>query len=284
MTLQWYPGHMTKARRELGELLPSQDMVIEVIDARLPMSSQNPVISSLRGDKPCIKVLTRSDLADPIVTEAWLRYFNDAVLPEGAPAVYAVAVSSERAAETRSAIGALVKKIGTARSASKAPRALIAGVPNVGKSTLINTLMNRAVAAVSNRPAVTKEQQKVTLPQSGAVLTDTPGLMNPNIESPRAAWRLALAGSIPDTAIEYTEVVLETAPNILARYGALIQGRFKLEGVPDSAEALLEAIGRRRGFLRVGGVVDRHKAAEVFVHEFRAGKLGRISLESPDAP
>lgn len=284
MPLQWYPGHMTKARRELAALMPSQDLVIEVLDARIPLSSQNPVVTELRGSKPCIRVLTRSDLADPSVTDAWLRHFEaaqgDDVSDGPAGRVYAVAVTTERPGEARARITELARRIGTTRGPGKAVRALIAGVPNVGKSTLINTLMNRAVAAVSDKPAVTRAQQQVVLP-SGMVLTDSPGLMNPKIEDEAAALRLAFAGSIPDTAIEYVHVALANAPHLLAHYAPLLASRFKLDPIPPRPDALLEEIGRRRGFLRAGGAVDMHKAAEVLVHEFRAGRLGRISLEAP---
>lgn len=283
MSIQWYPGHMTKARRELAAAIPAQDVIIEVLDARLPAASANPVVTELRGQKACLKVLTKSDLADPEVTEAWLRRLESAAArAEGAGPVLAVAVRTDRAAETRARISELCRRLAPRAEGSWKPvRALIAGVPNVGKSTLINTLMNRAVAAVGDKPAVTKAQQQVIL-KDGMVLSDTPGILWPKIEDASAALRLALAGSIPDTAIDYLTVAMFGARLFLARYPERLLSRFKLASLPPSAEALITEIGRRRGCLRAGGVVDLHKASEILVHEARSGGLGRISLESPD--
>jgi ribosome biogenesis GTPase A len=274
MTLQWYPGHMTKARRELAALMPSQDVVIEVLDARLPAASSNPVVTELRRDKPCVKVLTKSDLADPEVTAAWINHFS------AMPNVTAFASTTDHPGETRKKITELTRGLASHRGAAKEVRALICGVPNVGKSTLINTLMNRSVAKVGDKPAVTKEQQTVTL-RSGMVITDSPGLMWPKIEDEIGAFRLAFAGSIPDTAIDYLTIAMFGAQLVLERYAHLAVARYKLPVAPASPQALLTEIGRRRGGLKPGGIVDLHKASEVFVHEFRGGKLGRISLERP---
>ncbi|MDQ3367107.1 MAG: ribosome biogenesis GTPase YlqF [Myxococcota bacterium] len=276
MSLQWYPGHMVKARRELAALMPSQDVVIEVIDARLPVASSNPLITELRRDKPCIKVLTKSDLADPAVTTAWVKHFSTF------PNVRAFASSTKAPQETRRRITQLSNGLARHRGTDKTVRALIAGVPNVGKSTLINTLMNRTVAKVGDKPAVTKEQQAVKL-KSGMTITDSPGLMWPKIEDEHRAFRLAIAGSIPDTAIDYLTIAMFAAEFFLARYPDVVVARYKLRETPPSAEALLAEVGQRRGGLLPGGRVDLHKAAEMLVHEFRAGVLGRISLEAPPA-
>lgn len=276
MSLQWYPGHMTKARRELVALMPSQDVMIEVVDSRLPNASSNPLLAELRGSKPLIKVLTKSDLADSELTRAWVAHF------EREPNVKAFAATTERPQVTRKRIGELCQGLAQHRGKDKPVRALIAGVPNVGKSTLVNILMNRLVAKVGDKPAVTKEQQVVHLP-SGVVLTDSPGLMWPKIEEEPRAFRLALAGSIPDTAIDYFTIGLFGAELFLERYADLAIARYKLEVKPPNATALLAEIGRRRGGLRKGGVVDLHKAAELLVHEFRAGMLGQITLETPPA-
>ncbi|HUS28347.1 MAG TPA: ribosome biogenesis GTPase YlqF [Kofleriaceae bacterium] len=275
MSLQWYPGHMTKARRELAELMPSQDVMIEVLDGRLPAASSNPLLAEIRGSKPVIKVLTKSDLADPAITRAWLDYF------EAEPNVKAFAASVDRAQLTRKRIAELCQPFAHGRGPDKPVRALIAGVPNVGKSTLLNTLMNRAVAKVGDKPAVTKEQQIVHLPTGNIVVTDTPGLMWPKIEHEARAFRLAFAGSIPDTAIDYLTIGMFGASYLLERYPDLVIARYKLAAKPATADALLHEIGRRRGGLRKGGTVDLHKAAELFVHEFRGGTLGPISLEAP---
>lgn len=274
MSLQWYPGHMTKARRDLLALMPSQDVMIEVIDSRLPEASSNPLVAEVRGKKPVIKVLTKSDLADPAVTRAWVAFF------EGEPGVKAFAATTERPQVTRKRIMELCQHVAQHRRPGKPVRALIAGVPNVGKSTLVNILMNRVVAKVGDKPAVTKEQQVVHLP-SGMVLTDSPGLMWPKIEHEPRAFRLAFAGSIPDTAIDYLTIGMFGAEFLLEQYPDLAIAHYKLGAIPPNAEALLGEIGRRRGALRKGGAVDLHKAAEVLVHEFRAGVIGPVSLEAP---
>ena len=277
MALQWYPGHMTKARRELAELMPSQDLVLEVLDARLPAACTNPVVTELRRDTPCIKVLTKSDLADPAVTRAWIEHV------QRDPRVAAFASTPERPQDTRKRIAELAARFGLRHATDRPVRMLVAGVPNVGKSTLINVLMDRLVAKTSDKPAVTKVQQRVVL-ANGMIVTDSPGIMWPKIEDEAGAFRLALAGSIPDTAIDYLTIGLFGARIFLERYRALVVTRYKLDDTPSTAEGLLHEIGRRRGGLRSGGTVDLHKASEILVREFRQGTLGRISLEEPPRP
>jgi ribosome biogenesis GTPase A len=268
---------MAKARRELADLMPSQDVVIEVLDARMPSASHNPVVAELRRDKPCVKVLSKSDLADPAVTKLWLQHFEED------PTVLAIASSLATANEIRSRVPALCERIShRTRGAGKTTRAVIVGIPNVGKSSLTNTLMGRKVAAVSDVPAVTKIRQQVTLP-GGIELSDNPGLLAPRIEDNAATMRLALGGAIPDTALEYGSVALFGARFFLERYPDLVMARYKLKELPPSATALIDEIGRRRGCLRAGGVVETYKAAAILVHDFRSGALGRISLEGPRA-
>jgi len=275
MAVQWYPGHMAKARRELADLIPSQDVVIEVLDARMPAASHNPVVAELRRDKPCVKVLSKADLADEAVTQRWLRHFEED------PSVLAIATTLATANETRARVPALCEKISKrTRGPDKPTRAVIVGIPNVGKSSLTNVLMGRKVAAVSDVPAVTKVRQQVTLP-GGIMLSDNPGLLAPRIEDNAATMRLALGGAIPDTALEYDSVALFGARFFLETYPALLVARYKFKDLPASPTALLEEIGRRRGCLRAGGVVDTYKAASILVHDFRTGVLGRITLESP---
>ncbi|WP_437648784.1 ribosome biogenesis GTPase YlqF [Sorangium sp. So ce362] len=294
MSIQWYPGHMTKARRTIAESMPSQDIVIEVLDARMPQASENPVVAELRGRKPCIKVLNKSDLADPAVTRAWLRHLEEeppALLGEAsreasreAPPggkVLAIAISATQSSEARRRIPELCKRLVPPKNGpGKVVRAMIVGIPNVGKSTLINTLMERKVAKVGDEPAVTKSQQLVTL-KSGMAISDNPGILWPKIDDEAASFRLAVGGAIPDTAIDYQSVALFAAGYFLRRYPELLVARYKLKELPETAAALIEEIGRRRGCLRGGGSVDLHKASDILVHDFRAGRLGRISLEEP---
>ncbi|WP_437550579.1 ribosome biogenesis GTPase YlqF [Sorangium sp. So ce367] len=290
MSIQWYPGHMTKARRSIAESMPSQDVVIEVLDARMPLASENPVLAELRGQKPCIKVLNKSDLADPAVTTAWLRYFEaeNTAPPDEAERgaspggqVLAIAISASQSSEARRRIPELCKRLAPPKNGpGKVVRAMIVGIPNVGKSTLINALMERKVAKVGDEPAVTKSQQLVTL-KTGMAISDNPGILWPKIDDEAASFRLAVGGAIPDTAIDYQSVALFAAGYFLRRYPELLVARYKLKELPETAAALIEEIGRRRGCLRSGGAVDLHKASDILVHDFRAGRLGRISLEEP---
>lgn len=285
MPIQWFPGHMTKARRLLAETMPSTDVVIEVLDARCPRSSENPLLTELRRHKPCIKVLAKSDLADPARTKAWVKFFEEEKHPSPgdglAPGVVvAIALTTERPSEAQQ-IPALCRKLALhPKALNKAPRAMIVGIPNVGKSTLINTLLGRKAAKTGDEPAVTKSQQIVTL-KDGTILTDNPGITWPKIEDEDASLRLAFSGSIPDTAIDYEGVALWGAQFLLREYPQYLTTRFKLKSLPATADELLVEIGKRRGALRAGGVVDIHRASEALVHDFRSGAIGRITLESP---
>jgi ribosome biogenesis GTPase A len=284
--IQWYPGHMVKARRLIADSMPSQDVIIEVLDARMPRSSENPILTELRRHKPCIKVLGKSDLADPALTRAWIELLESEVHPspgDGLPPgkVVAIAVTTRRPAEIRTRIPELCKQLARSpRGPGKTPRAMVVGIPNVGKSTIINTLLERKVAKVGDEPAVTKGQQVVTL-KNGLTLSDNPGITWPKIDDDAASLRLAFAGSIPDSALDYESVALWGAGYLLERYPALLQARFKLAALPASPGDLLVEIGKRRGALRGGGVVDMHRAADALIHDFRSGAIGRITLESP---
>jgi ribosome biogenesis GTPase A len=281
VSTQWFPGHMTKARRAIAEAMPSQDVVIEVLDARMPQASANPLLTELRGQKPCLKVLSKSDLADPDVTQRWLRYFEHAEsssLP--ASQVRAIAITTQKPAETRARIAEMCALLAKPTRGRKTARAMIVGIPNVGKSTLVNTLAQRKITQVGDKPAVTKAQQVVHL-TTGLTLSDNPGLLWPNIEDPREGLCLALGGAIADTAIDYEAAAQFGADYLLKSYPHLVQSRYKLEALPSDAVGLLEEIARRRGGLRAGGRLDTHKAADILVHDFRAGALGRVSLEHP---
>ena len=279
MSPQWFPGHMTKARREMAASMPTSDVVIEVLDARMPVASSNPVVTELRAGKPCLKILNKSDLADPAVTAAWLRAFESS--PHGN--ALAIASCAKQAGEARARVPELCATLAPRTGGSeKAIRVLVVGIPNVGKSTLINTLAGRKVARVGDEPAVTKGQQQVIL-AGGVVLSDNPGILWPKIDDEAAASALALGGAIPDVAIEYEIVGLFAAKLLLARYPERLRARYGLAVLPSTGEALLAEIGRRRGCLRAGGAIDLHKAADALIHDFRAGKLGRISLETPSA-
>lgn len=274
MAIQWFPGHMNKARRKIAEAMPDIDVIIEVLDARLPFSSTNPIVDELRGQKPCIKVLNKSDLADPKVTDQWVAFFERQQNTQALPLV------AEDRAQTQKLIQ-LCKKIGRHRSDKKlAIRVMIMGIPNVGKSTLINALAGRYIAKTGNEPAVTKSNQMIDL-KNGIVLSDTPGILWPKFDIEESGYRLASSGAVKDTAIEYTEVAQHALSHLLMAYPNELCTRYKLKDVPKTPEDALLAIASKRGCLRPGGVADLHKAAELCLHEMRAGKMGRISLETP---
>lgn len=296
--LGWFPGHMNKARRQISEALPEIDVVIEVLDARLPYSSANPMLAELTRHKPSLKVLSRADLADPDLTREWVADF------ESRADTRALAITTTNPRELKQIPGLCHHLAGHVR-ADRDVRVMVMGIPNVGKSTLINGLAGRKIAGTGNEPAVTKRQQKV--PIGGRVaLTDTPGVLWPRIEDQASAYRLAASGAIRDTAIDYTDVAIVTCAELARRYPEALSGRFKLKALPaleavahaevdsDGPEipdflaragfdghAILSDIARKRGGLRAGGVVDLHRGAEVLLHELRDGKLGRLTLETP---
>ncbi|WP_432694946.1 ribosome biogenesis GTPase YlqF [Marinobacterium sp. YM272] len=272
--INWFPGHMHKARKEIAEVMDEVDVVIEVLDARLPQSSENPLVDQLRRGKPVIKLLNKEDLADPLVTRDWLVYFN---AQEGTTAL-ALTTTNKKLVQK---IPELCKQAASARASAGRPvRAMIMGIPNVGKSTLINVLLGRKIAKVGNEPAVTKGQKRYSV-HNGMALSDTPGILWPKIEDPDSGYRLAASGAIKDTAIEYDLVAGYAAGFLLAEYPELVTERFKLKETPDSAEKLIEQIGRKRGCLKPGGVVDSYKASDILLTELRAGKIGRVTFETP---
>ena len=279
MAIQWYPGHMQKARRKIKESMPLIDIVIEVLDARIPYSSTNPLVDALRGNRPCITLLNKSDLADPAITKAWQQHY------ERERGIRAIAMVAEKKGEAKNLIQKISQvaktMLGDRNLEKKPARVMIMGIPNVGKSTLMNGLLGRPLAKVGNEPAVTKVQQSTKL-ANGVLLFDTPGMLWPKVEDEDSGFRLAVTGAIKNTVIEFEEIALYAASYFLKHYPELILARYKLKQLPEDDIGLLEEIGRRRGALRPGGHVDLHKAAELLINEFRSGTLGRISLETPE--
>lgn len=273
--IQWFPGHMHKARKEIEEVIPQIDVIIEVLDARIPFSSENPLISTLRGDKPCVKVLNKRDLSDPELTQLWIDHF------EKEQGVKAMAITTSNPQEVLK-IMELCRKLAPHREdMGKNIRTMIMGIPNVGKSTIINTLAGRTIAQTGNQPAVTRRQQRINL-QNGIVLSDTPGILWPKVENPHSGFRLAATGAVKDTAMEYEEVAFYTVEYLAKQYPNLLMERYQLDELSDSEIELMEAIGSKRGCLRSGGRVDLHKASEILLHELRNGTLGQVTLELPE--
>ncbi len=274
MTIKWYPGHMAKALEQIGDLVKRIDVVIEVLDARLPFSSSNHKLIELRRTKPWIKVLNKHDLADPAITKAWIKHFE---LEAG---VRALPLTAKKHSDTKPLIK-LCQQLAPNRGRPGFPvRTMVVGIPNVGKSTLINTLAGKCMAKVGDRPAVTTTTQQIDL-RNGIVLSDTPGVLWPEMSDQDGAYRLAASGAIGANAMDYTTVGLFAGEYLLGRYPEMLKKRYGFQELPESPHDLLEAVGRRLGMLATGGVVDLHRAAEALLRELRAGKIGRISLEDP---
>lgn len=278
MAIQWYPGHMTQARKKAAETMASTDVVIEVVDARLPEASSNPMIHELRlhRQRPCLKLLNKADLADPLVTKEWLAFFNRQ------PGVKAVAISCKKPGDVAK-VPQLCLALAPHRDDNLKPlRMLIMGIPNVGKSTLMNALVKRRVAAVGDEPAVTKAQQRFDL-NARTVLVDTPGMLWPKIEHPSDGLMLAASHAVGRNAVIDEEVAAFLGDLLLARYADLVAARYGIATAGMDGSALLEAIARKRGCLQKGrgGKLDLEKAAMLLLTDYRGGALGRISLETP---
>jgi ribosome biogenesis GTPase A len=275
MNIQWYPGHMHKAGREIKDTLVLTDVVIEMLDARLPFSSQNPLLARLRGDKPCIKVLNKSDLADPNLTQSWQSFLE---LDKG---VKTLALSMDQTDKIKQLPDLCRKLAPPDKSEGKLIHALIMGIPNVGKSTLINILAGRTIAKTGDEPAVTKRQQRIAI-GNNVVLLDTPGMLWPNLENKNGGYRLAATGAIKDTALSHDDIAFYLLEFLSEHYPDTLKTRFHLDSLPDKTEELISLIGRQRGCLRSGGSVDIDRVAKILLTELRSGTLGRISLETPD--
>ncbi len=283
MTIQWFPGHMTSARKKAAETMAYTDVVVEVLDARLPEASSNPMIRQLREhrQRPCLKLLNKADLADPAATAAWLEYYGKQ------PGVKAVAISCKKPGDATK-VPALCRQLAPHRNNNpgdntKPLRMLIMGIPNVGKSTLMNALLKRRIAAVGDEPAVTKSQQSFDL-GPGMSITDTPGLMWPKIEHDSDGYMLAASHAIGRNAVIDEEVATFLAGILLARYPALLAARYKIDVTDTDAVGVVEAVAKKRGCLIKGrgGELDLEKAAMIFLTDYRSGALGRISLETPE--
>ncbi len=281
MTIQWYPGHMTKTRRQIEADLKQVDAVCEIVDARIPMSSRNPDIDAICGSKPRIIVLNRMDLADPNATKKWSAYFKSKGM-----AVIATDCKTRRgiADFTPAARTACAEKLerDAKRGMNRPLRVMVVGIPNVGKSTLINQISGRKGAKAENRPGVTRGKQWVTV-DSGLQLLDTPGILWPKFEDPEVGMMLAYTGAVKEGVIDIEELACRLMELLHKYYPQTLLERYKVEA-PELTKGweLIEMAGKKRGYLVSGGEVNTERMSKVLLDEFRGGKLGKFTLEMPE--
>ena len=280
--INWYPGHMAKARREIGEAMSKIDIVFELVDARCPEASRNPILNELIGTKPRIIILNKSDLADEKVNKMWIDYYkkdnqsailSDSIKGTGVKEIVKVAyeIMSEKLKkqESKGLIGGNIK-------------AMIVGIPNVGKSTLINKIAGKQTASTGNKPGVTKKNQWIRLDERLQLL-DTPGVLWPKLDNEVCARHLSYVEAVKDEVVDIEEIAVNLADELAKSYKKELYERYKISDsfTYEMSYELLEEIGRKRGCLIKGGEIDYTKAANILIDEFRSGKIGRISLERP---
>ena len=288
MNINWYPGHMAKTKRQITDDLKLVDIVIELLDARIPISSQNPDIANILQNKKRIIILNKSDLADANETNKWIQYFKD-------KNITALEVNSNEGKGTNQVIQVIEKMMSNELETQankgrirKTIRVMIVGIPNVGKSSFINRISKKTAMNVGNKPGVTKQKQWIRIGNQIELL-DTPGVLWPKFESEEIALNLAFTGTIKDDILEKTEVAYELLKVLYEKYNSNVVERYKLtendiEKIKNSSNSiyeLMQIIGRKRGALVSGGNIDDEKTARIILEDFRSCKLGKISLEEP---
>lgn len=274
MSINWFPGHMHKARKELKQALPTADFVIQLLDARLPWSSYNPLINQLAKHKPKLLLLSKSDLACPTTTQAWLDFFSQQEATSALPII-----ATEKT--SLSSILAKAESLADEVRASRSVRALVVGVPNVGKSSLINALAERNIAKVANQAAITRSQQRIQITPK-LQLIDTPGMLWPKFDCPEMGYKLAVAGSIGVNAFDFTDVGFWLAEKLLQEQPQVLAQRYELQlDEAHTAEDVINQVAAKRGGLMAAGRVNFHRASEALVQDFRSANLGQLSLEKP---
>ena len=281
MNIQWYPGHMTKTRRQIEADLKQVDAVCEIVDARIPMASRNPDIDAICGAKPRIIVLNRMDLADPEATKQWIAYFRN----KGMAAVATDCKSRKGISGFQPAVRSVLKeKIerNAAKGMNRPVRVMVVGIPNVGKSTLINQISGRKGAKAENRPGVTRGKQWVTV-DNGLLLLDTPGILWPKFEDPQGGMLLAYTGAVKENVIDTEELACLLMELLGKHYPQTLRDRYGIDPEENTpGYELLEAAGRRRGYLLARGEINTERMAKVLLDEYRSGKLGHFTLEMPE--
>ncbi|MDO8651986.1 MAG: ribosome biogenesis GTPase YlqF [Undibacterium sp.] len=278
MSIQWFPGHMNAARKKAAETMENTDLVIEVLDARIPQASTNPMVENLRNfrQRPCLKILNKSDLADPHATKAWLDFYNSQ------KGVRAVALSCKKPSDVLKIPGFALEQAPHRGVPTKPLRIMIMGIPNVGKSTLMNALLKKRVANVGDEPAVTKVQQRLYLGKN-MILTDTPGMLWPKIAHPTDGLMLAASHAVGVNALIEEEVATFLAEIILQRYPQFLTARYNMTTEGIDAVSVIEGVAKKRGYRLKGGDWDYEKAAHTLLLDYRSGALGRVSLETPQS-
>ncbi len=282
INIQWYPGHMTKTRRQMEQDLKLVDAVCEILDARIPVSSRNPDIAAICGNKPRLVILNRMDMADPSATKQWCDYFKSQDLA----AVATDCKSRKGIANFVPAVRSLLKEklqAYAAKGQNRPLKIMVVGIPNVGKSTFINQISGRKGAKAENRPGVTRGVQWVTVDEK-LLLLDTPGILWPKFEDPDVGIRLAYTGAVKDDVLDIEGLSVHLMEMLWRRYPGALKERYKLEDLPAELPgyALLEAAGRKRGFLLSRGEIDTERMSRVLIDEYRSCKLGRFTLEMPE--
>jgi ribosome biogenesis GTPase A len=273
MNIQWFPGHMLETKNLLKKSISKVDIILEILDARLPFASENPLVNQLCKDKARLKILNKSDLADPETTDKWLSYF------EKQRKIPAIAVCGTQKSQAAKALNYCVSRI--KRNRARKLRVIVVGIPNTGTSTILNTLAGKKIAKTGNVPAVTRHKQRTSL-KNNIDIYDTPGILWPVIEPAERALALAASGAITDAALDYSEIGFFTAGLLLKRYPELLLERYSfLQNIPEDASHLIEEIGRARGCLKKGGEINYQKASEILIRDLRSGKIGKISFETP---
>ncbi|OXS78531.1 ribosome biogenesis GTPase YlqF [Domibacillus enclensis] len=280
MTIQWFPGHMAKARRQVTEKLKLVDIIFELVDARLPLSSRNPMIDDIINQKPRLVILNKEDMADPAATKEWIAYFKER-------GIESVSVNSQAGNGLDKIVKAaemiLKEKWDRMRARGMKPRAMramIVGIPNVGKSTLINRIAKKNIAKTGNMPGITKAQQWIKTAKNLELL-DTPGILWPKFEDPEIGYKLALTGAIKDSILNLQDVAIWGLRFMEDRYPSRLEERYGFKQLPDDMAAVFEQIGERRGCLSSGGGIDYDKVTDIIIRDVRSMQFGRLTLDIP---